>query len=148
MGPHLMMCIIFAFITLLNFSSDIYDHSFQLYYILTLCTILVICPIEGEWMNKNVSMYFMFILLFAIAERSAAKSFTDLSDTISPFINIAIFGLAFISFCNNQMWSTLLFTSLGIMDYLKKYVIFEIDDFSSFLDMFPTEFGPDLSFLQ
>lgn len=151
MGSHILICIIFALMTLLSFSmSSAYDKSFQLYYVLVLATFIVLAGVESDWMNKNIGTFFLFVILFAIAERSASSSYPELSDTISPFINLAIFGLSFISFCKGKTWSTLIFMTIGILDYLKKYVVYDmadIDDFSSFVDMFPNEVGPDLSLL-
>lgn len=151
MGSHVLICIIFALMTLLTFSmSSAYDKSFQLYYVLVFATLIVLAGVESAWMDKNIGTFFLFVILFAIAERSASSSYPDLSDAISPLINLSIFGLSFISLCKGKTWSTLIFLAIGIIDYLKKYVIYDmgdIDYFSSFVDMFPTEVGPDLSLL-
>lgn len=146
MLPHFTMCFLYGFLSLLTHSnSEVSDLKFQTFFILLFWVLLLCSLFTLQWMDKNTHIYFIFTILFFMANRLTKYNTPDISEKLTPVTSLMLLGLVVQSAHKGAQWSTILFLSILAIDLVNINImneITEIEEFDSFQSLIPDTIFP------
>lgn len=140
MLTHFITCFLFAFMSILSHMSVTYlDSSFQTYSLFLIFALLMCTVLSLDWCDDITNGYFIFAVLFLMANRLARYNALDISEKLTPITQFLIFGMIIQSFSKYHPITGLLLTGILSLDLVNMAIDTKIDSFSSFLDMLPKD---------
>lgn len=150
MLPHFTMCFLYGFLSLLtHYKSEESFLKFQTFFLLLFWLILLCSLFTIQWMDKNTNIYFIFTIMFFMANKIAKYNVPDIAEKLTPITSLILLGLITQSAHKGAMWSTVLFLSIFAINIVNINIMDEIqefEEFDSFQSLFPDTFSPNFDF--